>query len=459
MKSIRARLLVSLLAGLAVVLIVGGFVVYSVARDRLLDQLDATAEANALALSSLVTYDDGIVEFEFDGQSGGASVPGYYEFRSEDGEMLRASENLDGKRFDINVMAEDENPMLVDLTVAGDVRTRAAILHFTPNIDAGSLVSPMPRDIAIIVIAAVDRGPTDRALASMLSILLLVGGIAALCSIIIIILSVRWGLAPLHQLGRELSTVNASNISTRFHNAENVAELRPICSELNNMLDRIETALERERTFGMAAAHELRTPLAELRTAAEVALKWPDADRAQSALREALAIAGEMQRIVDALLAIHRSAQTENAGQTQETDLNTIVQRCVDRAGPRIRDNQLTVNIDVGDGAKLNGSAGAVEIIVGNLIDNAVQYTPPAGSITIKNGDTLLTVENGPVNLTEEDITHLFEPFWRRDEARSDRSHVGLGLTVVARLADVASMAVNAEIVNNHLRICLSPKK
>ena len=113
------------------------------------------------------------------------------------------------------------------------------------------------------------------------------------------------------------------------------------------------------------------------------------------------------------------------------------------------------------DMSDVSGSSDAVAIIVRNLIDNAVRYTPRHGSIAIRdgagsNGSAALIVENGPVQLDEDELSHLFVPFWQAERSRSDRRHVGLGLAVVQRMAMAIGLQVSAELSGDLLQIRLS---
>jgi signal transduction histidine kinase len=324
-----------------------------------------------------------------------------------------------------------------------------------------------------------DRGPIDRALGTLLAALLAAGTAVALAAGALVVIGVRWGLAPLNRLSQQLASVSGGTISRRLHDGGVPRELVPVYRELNAMLDRVEQTLERERSFANAAAHELRTPLAELRTTAEVALRWPEPDRAIAALREALAIGSEMERLVESLLLISRgdagapaAGGSSSSGQVEVT-LGPIVRGCLDRAAASIRDKQLNVTVALNGSSAINGhraSREGIEIIVRNLIDNAVHYTPPRGVIAIGDGHApkitdedseilraaAFVIENGPVQLGESDLPRLFEPFWQRNQSRSDRQHVGLGLTVVHRMAVALGLHVHATLAGDRLRIRIS---
>ncbi|MHC4990118.1 MAG: sensor histidine kinase [Planctomycetota bacterium] len=453
MRSIRVRLLVLLLTGLAVVLVAGGGAVYWIARASLQRQLDAELAAQARALASLVVFDDGDLEFEFDQ---GLTVPvtdGYFEFRTRLGRVLRRSENLDDDALPTREPASRDY-LFEDVTLPGGVRGRAVWLAFRPRLD---FEYAPDRPDELVVSVAIDRGPTDSAMATLLGALIIVGGVVAATVAVLVTVGVRWGLVPLDRLSRQLCTIGDRTMSKRFEDARAPRELVPVYRELNRMLDRVEVTLERERSFANAAAHELRTPLAELRSTAEVAIRWPDSDRAANALQELLGVGREMERLVESLLLISRGNAADVDGEADEVPLKTLVDSCLDRANGSISEKDLELTVDLDDGDTLHAPHDALEIILRNLIDNAVHYTPLRGSITIRqsgNGRSrALLVENGPVDLVEDDLPRLFEPFWRFEHARSDRKHVGLGLTVVHRIARAVGLEIDAGLEGDQLQM------
>ena len=461
MKTIRGRLLLMLLVGLAVVLAAGGATVYVRARAGMLRQLDRDVEARVRALAPLASFEDDEFNFEFDDWPAALVGDGYFQFLTEDGELLRRSANLEGSS--IPVREPELNQLyLEDVVLPGDKPGRAAWLAARPRIDpVDDDVQPdeISKSEEFIVMAALDRSAMDSALATLLTALLITGGALAVTITALVLVGVPWGLRPLNRLGKQLESVGGRTMSTRFDGDDAPRELRPIYRELNSMLDRVERTIARERSFADAAAHELRTPLSELRTTAEVAVRWPEEKKSLAALHEALGIGREMEHIVEALLSISRGGAGGNGTTNGVVALAPLVREAVQRSAKAIEGKHLKVTLDADSHQSLSAPRQALEIIVRNLIDNAVHYTPEGGAIRIigANNGTLFTVENGPVRLVEADVQHLFEPFWRKDASRGDREHVGLGLAVVQRIAGAMGLQVEARLAGERLQMQVSP--
>src|ERR1700683_4484395 len=138
-------------------------------------------------------------------------------------------------------------------------------------------------------------------------------------------LAVRRGLRPLRQLGTEADGIDAGSLDHRFSREELPRELVPIAQQFNSLLERIDEAFVRERRFTSDAAHELRTPIAELRRLAEVALKWPDRSEAERNYRDVWEVAEHMESLVATLLAIARCRAGTAAVSLQPVDLTGVV--------------------------------------------------------------------------------------------------------------------------------------
>lgn len=474
MRSIRARLMATLMAGLAVVLALGFAAVYWIARSSLTRQLDAALEARARTISSLVVLEPG--RLLFSSEDGPAQVLSqtYFELHTMAGEFLKRSENLAGYQLPMP-KSITEQPTYRDIDLPGEVQGRAVWIAFKPRVDwdeyeslelgldgvdeedgeeAMATGGPMEPE-TLVVVAVMERGRVDRALTAILGALVAVGCVVSATAGLLVAFGVRWGLVPLDRLSRGLRDVEASTISRRFDGAGAPRELEPIYRELNRMLDRVQRTIERERLFASAAAHELRTPLAELRASAEVAVRWPDSDRAVAALNEALAIGSEMERLVGSLLLLSQANGAAIESRCEAVQIGVIVRRCLDSLAGLIEEKRLEVAVNVDESGTVRAPRDAVEIIVRNLIDNAVQYTPIGGEIAVSGGGAdglpLLIVRNGPVELTGDDLPHLFEPFWRSQNSRTDRDHAGLGLAVIHQIARVIGLRIEAELADDRL--------
>jgi two-component system sensor histidine kinase QseC len=474
MTTIRGRLLAMLLTGLALVLVAGGAAVYWTARRGLIRQYDAALEDRARTIAALVTLEPGRLVFASREGPTETIRETFFELHTvEPRELLKRSWNLrDGAlpfRADLG-----ETPVFADVDLPNDRRGRAVWLAFRPRVDVDDDDEVEPEDgeediesmlqsrpiepELLVVIAALDRGPIDRPLAALLGALVVVGCVLGVTVAGLVMLGVRWGLLPLDRLSAQLGHVDATTLSERFDDAEAPCELSPVYRELNRMLDRVKQTLDRERLFADAAAHELRTPLTELRTTAEVAIRWPDANRAADALAETLAVGREMERLVESLLLISRGNANEIRDEPRDTPIATIVHHCLERSAGALAEKNLHLTVNLGERDVLRAPRDAVEIILRNLIDNAVQYTPTDGRIAIRsdgsrNGSVRVLIENHPVELSAEELPRLFEPFWKSEAARSDREHVGLGLAVVEQVAHAIGLRVDVGLNSGRLQI------
>jgi two-component system sensor histidine kinase QseC len=263
-------------------------------------------------------------------------------------------------------------------------------------------------------------------------------------------LTVRRGLRPLEQLAAEADAVRADSLHHRFSTQGLPAELRPICGRLNELLARLQEAFERERRFTADVAHELRTPIAELRSLAEVALRWPqDASPAQN-YRDVLDVARHMESVVAALLEIARCESGMRRAGAETIDVCDIVTEAWKPHESLAIARGLEVCWDLPATANVCSDRAMLLGMIGNLLCNAVSYAPPGGRIECRVRHTTDGVELAIVNtcntLRTEDLPRLFEPFWRKDAARTGGVHAGLGLPLVAAYAATLGVSLRVEL-------------
>jgi two-component system sensor histidine kinase QseC len=268
-------------------------------------------------------------------------------------------------------------------------------------------------------------------------------------------------------------------------------ELAPICRCLNDLLARLDEAFARERRFTSDVAHELRTPIAELRSVVEVALRWPDDPRAApQALREAEQIAGEMQTLVQTLLDLVRASDHAAPVHLEPIPLRDALARAiraveavdaVDAVDALATQRQaMQVQLDVPPDATVLAERTMLASVLGNILSNALEYGGGGGgggggagrepvrcTARHSDGHWVLTVQNRAEQLTPEDVRHMRDPFWRKDSARSGRSgraggsggsepasHAGLGLALVDTFCRLMKIGLSVELTDDH-RFCL----
>jgi two-component system, OmpR family, sensor histidine kinase QseC len=252
-------------------------------------------------------------------------------------------------------------------------------------------------------------------------------------------LAVWWavarGVRPLRQLGRSLAQRPAGALQP-VHVADAPAEMAPMIAALNGLFERIGALLETERRFTADAAHELRTPIAAIRAQAQVALAEADAGARHHALQQTLEGCDRATRLVEQLLTLAR-LEAQAAPPNRHVDLGALVRECVAAIAPHSLDKGQSLELDAADRCAVMGDATLLEVLVRNLVDNAVRYSPPAARIAVRvtrdAGGVTLGVEDSGAGMSDEQVQRLGERFFR--VAGHEAPGSGLGWSIVRRIA------------------------
>jgi len=444
MTSIRRHLLKSLLVSLALLFGGAGAAVFFRTRAVLTREFDAALRAKAAVLTADTEYDeDGKIELDVKG----LVMPEferdeYYQLWVPDGQTVARSPSLG---FDDLPQREG------DVVLPNGRPGRAIAVRFVP-LPAEDDQPVLPDVPEVTLIVTRDRLPLDRTLAGIGAGLLFVGAVALAATALVVTGAVRRGLAPLDAVGQQAARINAASLQTRFATDGMPAELRPIAERLNDLLARLDEAFQRERRVTADIAHELRTPIAELRALAEVGVKWPD----EASYHDALQIAQRMELLVTGLLALARHEAGHEPAIRESVSLRALVDEVWQPLADRARGRQLDVAFEVAADANWQTDPTLLRLIVGNLLSNAVEYASEGGRVRVTASDSRLVVWNSTSQLTCEDLPHLFERFWRKDASRTDAGHSGLGLVLAKSAAAALGLELTAEMPDDAtLRVTL----
>lgn len=394
-----------------------------------------------------------------------AERPDYFQLWEPDGSVLQRSPAfaLD-EGHDLPRQAGPlDSPKVWNMTLPDGQPGRAVGVRFIPKEDEDVPRTPggPPLNKEVTLVTAVHRNELDQQLNYLGTVLLIVGAAMAVASALIIAVVVRRGLQPLAAVAERARAIDASSLDLRFSSDNTPAELLPITQRLNDLLTRLEQSFARERRFSADVAHELRTPIAELRALAEIALKWPeDRASAQHAMQDALDIALQMESIATGLMSLARCEANLFTTQAERIPLASLVDEILSPLQAQVRQKELNISLDIPNGACWSADPTALRSIVGNLITNAVDYSPRSGPVEVRVGRNgsggELSVSNVNPHLTSADVEHLFEPFWRKDPARSDSAHSGLGLALASAYARAVGLELSVQLDNGRVVFVLA---
>ena len=240
------------------------------------------------------------------------------------------------------------------------------------------------------------------------------------------------------RLENAIDNVNAASLDTKI--STNNKELQGIETALNHLLERMRDTYRQQSRFVSDASHELRTPIAVIRGYADMLDRWGKED--ESILDESIdAIKNEsehMQKLVEQLLFLARGDSGRNTLQIEEIKLDELMNEVYEES--KMIDTEHVYEY-VGESVQLCGDVSMIKQCARILIDNAAKYTQKGDTITIRTGKkedgVYFSVQDNGMGMNEADVSHIFERFYRSDEARGHKSGgTGLGLSIAKWIVD-----------------------
>src|SRR5215471_1452654 len=256
---------------------------------------------------------------------------------------------------------------------------------------------------------------------------------------------------PVIEITEQASHIAAGTLDQRLSAHATVEEYRGLVGVLNGMLDRLSSAFAIQRRFTTDVSHELRTPLTALRGEIEVTLRNERSARDyQRVLRSALEEIDRMTTMTEDLLLINRAESRQLPLRRAPTDLLAVAQQALDAFRHRIADKELRIECARADGppAAAEVDADLIRRLFDELLDNAITSSDIGGTVTVRvepaPGAQRLVVEDSGPGIAQTDLPHLFEPFFRADQARTRGAGTGLGLTAALAIARLHGGVIRA---------------
>lgn len=420
MMSIRKNLLIWLLTGLLVAGLGTGIATYFKTQEEVGEMLDYELRQIAYSMQHFTSFMPG--QMDNIGDSSGDDNDFVVQVWNENGEQLYSSQPSiklpKASAPGFTNLRNSDGGWRAFSVISGDRFVQAALPDDARWETAASMALRMLAPLAVLVPA-----------------LALLAWIA-----------VRRSLAPMARVTAEVERRDAFAMAPLDVHAV-PEEIRPLLMALNRLLHRLDGSMGAQRRFVADAAHELRTPLTALSLQAQLVEQAQDSGERNEAIRDLRLGIARASHLVNQLLTLARQEPDAQRPFVQ-LDLAALVRQVIGDFAPLAHLKKIDLGVDASQSEFMNGDKESLKILVGNLVDNAIRYTPEGGKIdvTLGNGSSglVLSVKDSGPGIPIGDRERIFERFFR--VAGNEVQGSGLGLAIVKQIAQRHGATV--EVIN-----------
>lgn len=441
MKSLRSRLFISFTALLAAAMMMFGVIVWLVAREAMTNDVDDFLRSKAMLLGRVVTPMRNRIEPWIEQELQVQERHFMLQVFAADGSIAGKSSNLAHAIPLSDEARRSEHPAgnAVIETLHADGRVFRVATHPRRDLWGDPVVLYAQALMPLDTVQARER----RLLAWLVSCgvaMLAAGAVASW------FMSRQWlrSVSNLEEAARGLSSAELG-LRRLFVPADD-AELAALAASFNLLLDRLESAHMTQQRFTADASHELRTPIAAIRTQVQVAMGATHITERQHALAQVLEGCDRAAHLMDQLLTLSR---LEASGElsTAVVDWSQLAQEVAAGLAPKAIAKNQTLELEAEQPCPVRGNAVLLGVLIRNLLDNAIRYSPPSAEIRVRvarNGNRVeLEVEDSGIGLSDADLARLGERFFR--VLGNAESGSGLGWSIVQRIARIHQMEVQVQ--------------
>lgn len=457
-KSLRFQLAVWSLATTAVILLAASVLCFFLVRFALVRETDRALHETAVSVLRQMTPDE---------PAEPGDLPALSDPRAIVQSLPSLSATLPGVGTDVLclrlVRADTKQTAAVSSTLAGrkdllEVLAALPARAHSPmfagakdDLQLRCLTVTIPQSPYVMQVAA-PWDPADDLLTALIFGLLLASLLFLLLSGIGSGLLVGRALSPINRIVSDAEALDPEHLSDAILSPHTLSdtEIGHLVSALNRMLDRVSRSAAAQSRFTADASHELRTPLTILRGQLELALSRPRTAAeyrmaAESGLEETL----RMARIVDSLASLARGEAGGAVQHTAPISLAAIAEEVSRFQTPSAAEKHIHLVFEAQGDAVVRGDTDALRRLVQNLVENAVTYTSPGGTVVVTVSEDAahcrLSVADAGIGIAPTDLPLVFDRFFRADLARANTGGSGLGLSIVQSIAEAHGGTVSAE--------------
>jgi len=367
--------------------------------------------------------------------------PVFVQFIDNKNKLIDKSPNLKG--FQLQLYKTDKDNRFVDSYLNNKPIRQIQIPLFDKDKKVGYLFVAMSLDESILILENL-RDTLFIAFPIILIVLFFIARLIAGRSI-----------KPITIITKTSSRITKDNLKERIVLPQNKDELYVLSKTINDLLERIENAVEREKQFTSDASHELRTPLTVLKGTLEVLVRKPRTQAEyEDKINYGIVEVNRLNNLVDQLLLLARFENQIKSLKTEKVYLNALILDLTTRYSGKINAKKITVNNSFSKEYYIESDNYLVSIIIGNILSNAIKYTGENGKISItlsqKEGDTICTIADNGIGIPKEDLDKIFNPFYRSNPTcHPETKGSGLGLSIVKRLTQLLNIRLEIQSESN----------
>lgn len=263
-------------------------------------------------------------------------------------------------------------------------------------------------------------------------------------------------IKPVTMITETSRRITKDNLKDRIVLPQNKDELYVLSKTINDLLDRIENAVEREKQFTSDASHELRTPLTVLKGTLEVLIRKSRTQAEyEDKIKYSITEVNRLNNLVDQLLLLARFENQKQSLKIEKVYLNALILDILTLYSGKINTKKITINHSFSKDYFIESDNYLVSIIISNIISNAIKYSEEQGEISIilskKEGKTICTISDNGIGIVVEDLDKIFNPFYRSSPTNHPEiKGSGLGLSIVKKIAQLLHTKFEIKSEINH---------